>query len=146
MIFTASWSSLYRANQYVDDLPVQPVSISRGLPRYWQAAQSFPTVEALMPDHWMFGVWKKDIERGDRCFRRKLHTIGLQQIRSELDELAELAGKPLALCCHEPDHRDCHRGQVALWWERKTGEPIFDLALVTSRRGDCVTLCHEVHQ
>jgi hypothetical protein len=63
-------------------------------------------------------------------------------------DLIELAGgddpRPACLMCFEKDVRDCHRGQIASVWESWTGEPIYDLALLTSRRGDFVALVHEV--
>jgi hypothetical protein len=131
-LFTASWSALHQAST-VGPLPVQPVRISRGVPRFWPAAEQFPAVDELMPDGWMFGI--KDLEKFGRCYRRKLHAIGLPRVRALIDEIAA-DGRPLALACFETDPADCHRGPLGFagWWERKTGERVPDLAILAAAR------------
>jgi hypothetical protein len=121
-ILTASWTALWRASQ-AGPLPVLVVRISRGLPRFWPAAERFPAVEALMPDPWMLGVAKADpdLERFGRCYRRKLHIQGLPAIQAILDTLGARYNLPLALACFEPSPTQCHRGQFAAWYERMAG-------------------------
>ena len=75
-LFTASWRALAEASM-LGPLAVQPVRISRGAPRFWPEADTFPAVDDLMPDGWMFAI--KDLEKFGRCYRRKLHTIGLRE-------------------------------------------------------------------
>lgn len=121
---TASWTTLWRASQ-AGPLRVTPVRISRWLPRFWSAAEHFPALPALMPDPWMLGVAKADpdLERFGRCYRRKLHTLGLPAIQAELDALSARYNLPLALCCFEPDPATCHRGPLGFsgWYERMAG-------------------------
>jgi hypothetical protein len=140
-LFTASWASLHQAST-AGPLPVQPVRTSRGVPRFWPAADAFPAVDELMPDGWMFGI--ENMENFGRCYRRKLHTIGLPRIQARLDDLAAEAGRPLALACFETDPADCHRGPVGFagWWMRKTGEPVPDLSVLRGR-GGAVALVYE---
>jgi hypothetical protein len=125
-LFTASWTSLHQASRR-GPLPVQPVRISRGLPKFWPEARGFAVVDELMPDGWMFSI--KDMERFGRAYRRKLHTIGLPRLQARLDEIAAADGRPLALACFETDPADCHRGPLGFagWYERKTGIAIPDL-------------------
>jgi hypothetical protein len=140
-IFTASWRTLADASM-AGPLPVQPVRISRGTPRFWPEADAFPAVDELMPDGWMFGI--KDLEKFGRCYRRKLHTIGLPRLRALLDAI-DADGRPLALACFETDSADCHRGPLGFagWWERKTGEQVLDLSVLRGR-GGAVALVYEV--
>jgi hypothetical protein len=137
-IFTGAWTSLWRASQ-AGPLPVQPVRISRGVPKFWPAAEHFPAVPALMPDPWMLGVAKADadLERFGRCYRRKLHIIGLPTIQAELDALGARYGKPLCLMCFEQNPATCHRGPLGFggWYERATGIAVPEVELAV-RAGD----------
>lgn len=141
-IYTASWRVLAEAST-AGELPVQPVRISRGTPRFWPDADAFPAIDALMPDGWMFGI--KDLEKFGRCYRRKLHVIGLPRIRALLDAI-DADGRPLVLACFETNPAECHRGPLGFagWWERKTSERVVDLSLLRSRRGGAAALVYEV--
>jgi hypothetical protein len=124
-LFTASWKALFDCR---DDLDVVPVRISRGVPRYWPAAAGFPALADLMPEPWMMGI--DDLEKFGRVYRRKLHEIGLDAIRAQLDDLAAAYQRPPALACFEADPAGCHRGPAfgfARWWESKTGISIPEL-------------------
>jgi hypothetical protein len=142
-IYTASWSALWKASK-LGPLPAVPVRISRGLPKFWPAAEQFPAVESLMPDPWMFSIPEDDPERFGRAYRRKLHTIGLPAIQAELDRISgqnkEQKGGiwPLALACFEADPADCHRGPLGFagWWERKTGVVVTDLGTLAAEPED----------
>jgi hypothetical protein len=131
-IFTGSWTALHRAvraGQVDIRTDVLPVRISRGVPKFWPAAERFPALADLMPDGWMFGI--KDDEKFNRCYRRKLHTIGFERIEDELDELLIVYNRPLVLCCFEPPDdghapHTCHRGPDGFggWWEHQGGAPV----------------------
>jgi hypothetical protein len=141
-LFTASWGALAEAST-AGPLPVQPVRISRGVPKFWPAAADFPAVDELMPPGWTFSI--TDMERFGRAYRRGLHVLGLPRIRALLDAIdADADGRPLALACFETDPADCHRGPlgVAGWWERKTGERVADLSVLRGR-GRAVALVYE---
>jgi hypothetical protein len=71
-----------------------------------------------MPDRAMF---KLDGDTFTKAYRRKLHTIGVEAIQRQLDELAERHTRPLALACFEADRANCHRGDFAAWFKDKTG-------------------------
>jgi hypothetical protein len=137
-LLTSSWALLWRFSEY--ELPVQPVRTSRGIPRFWPEASAFPAVEELMPDGWMFGI--KDMEKFDRCYRRKLHVLGVERIKARLHRLNVECGKPLALACFEARPHECHRGQFSAWWLRKTGVVVPELGLLSNRRHP--VLCSEV--
>jgi hypothetical protein len=142
VIFTASWSSLYRANQYVDELPVCAVRISKGVPRFWPAAADFPAIPELFPPGWVFAVGKTDPELADRGYRRGLHVLGVDRVRRLIAEAVGDDPRPPCLLCFEKDVRDCHRGQIAAVWLRWTGEPVPDLCLMRSRT--TIALVHEI--
>lgn len=132
-LFTSSWSALHQASK-AGPLPVQPVAISRGKPtKFWPQAGTFPAVDELMPDGWMFGI--KDLEKFGRCYRRKLHTIGLPRIQALLDKIAAADDRPLALACFETAVTDCHRGPLGFagWYERKTSIAIPDLTTISAK-------------
>lgn len=120
-LFTASWRALWQADK-AGALDVRPVRISRGAPKFWPQAETFPAVDALMPEPWMLGI--KDVERFGRAYRRKLHTIGLVSIQAQLDKLGGDDPRPLALACFEEDAATCHRGPTfgfAGWYEKQSG-------------------------
>ena len=118
-LFTASWTSLWQASKR-RPLPVQPVRTSRGLPKFWPAAERFPAVDELMPDGWMLG--STDRGKNERAYRYKLGQIGLERIAARLDEIAdECGGLPLCLCCFEAAASDCHRSWAAEWLHEQTG-------------------------
>lgn len=81
MLFTASWSTLHQASA-AGPLPVQPVRISRGAPRFWPEADAFPAVDELMPDGWMFAI-KAAVADG------VAHAPNLNALRNVLAELFE---------------------------------------------------------
>jgi hypothetical protein len=132
-LYTASWRALCEAST-AGPLSVQPVRISRGTPKFWPHAATCPAIDALMPDGWMFGI--KDLEKFGRCYRRKLHTIGLPRLRALLDAI-DGDGRPLALACFEADPADCHRGPLGFpgWWAKQTGEQVADLSVLRGRGG-----------
>ena len=99
-IYTASWSTLHTAIRVGGVLPVQPVRISRGLPRFWPEAERFPAISELFPPGWVFAVAKTDPERADRGYRRGLHVLGVDRVRALL-ESSRVDDRPLALCCFE---------------------------------------------
>jgi hypothetical protein len=84
----------------------------------------------------------QDNAKWNRAYRAQLHRIGAKRIRERLDALEAQYEADLALCCFEHDPAQCHRSQISA----VLGEQIFDLALIVSRRGDYVALCHEVDQ
>jgi hypothetical protein len=117
-LFTASWTSLWQASQR-GPLPVQPVRTSKGVPKFWPAAERFPAVDELMPDGWMLGC--NDPGKAERGYSGKLHRIGIGPIVARLDAIADESGMPLALCCFEADPADCHRSWAAAWLHEQTG-------------------------
>ncbi len=122
-LYTASWSALWEASK-AGPLPVQPVRISRGKPKFWLAV--FPAVEELMPPGWMFN--STDREKNERGYRHQLDRIGLERISARLDEIAaEHEGAPLALCCFEAAPADCHRSWAASWLHEQTGEAVLEV-------------------
>jgi hypothetical protein len=129
MLFTASWTTLHRASTYAE-LPVQPVRISRGVPKFWPAAADFPAIPELMPSGWVFAVAKTDPERARRGYRHGIHILGHELLSALIAEAVSDDPRPACLLCFEPDVHDCHRGQVAAVWEQWTGEPIRDLSFM----------------
>jgi hypothetical protein len=121
-LFTASWSSLWQASKR-GPLPVQPVRISRGKPRFWPQAGAFPAVEELFVPGWVLSE-KPEPARAEKAYRHQLDRIGLEGISARVDEIAhECGGLPLAVCCFEKAGEDtqCHRWWWARWWLEQTG-------------------------
>jgi hypothetical protein len=142
-LYTSSWWTLWEASKAAP-LPVQPVRTSRGKPRFWPAAAGFPAIDELMPDGWMLGI--DDPERFGRAYRQKLHRTGLRTIEARLAAITVLSGLPAALLCFERVRADCHRGQFAAWYERKTGVRVPELSLVTSLNRERIALMCEVER
>jgi hypothetical protein len=138
-LYTASWRALWEASK-AGPLPVQPVRVSRGRPKFWLAA--FPAVEELMPPGWMFN--STDREKNERGYRHQLDRIGLERISARLDEIAaEHDGAPLALACFETDRGGCHRSWAASWLCEQTGVAVPELSVLRGREG-AVQLVFEV--
>lgn len=119
-LFTASWTALWRASQR-DSLTVQPVRISKGLPRFWPQASDFPAVEKLFVPGWMLRSGYDDRAKNERAYTHQLSQFGIERIAARLDAIADECGKPLALCCFEADPADCHRSWAAAWLHTRTG-------------------------
>jgi len=118
-LFTASWTSLWQASKD-RPLPVVPVRISKGVPKFWPAAERFPAVEELMPPGWVLG--ERDDAKALRGYRGALDRIGIDRILARLDAIAaERDGASLALVCFEADPRACHRSWAAAWLREQTG-------------------------
>lgn len=144
-IYTASWRVLAEAST-AGELPVKVVRISRGVPRFWPAAEAFPYVGALAPAGWVFAVAKSDPERAFRGYRAGIHRLGVERVRALLAEAAGDDPRPLCLCCFELHAFDCHRGArgFASVWQRWTGEQVADLSLLRNRTTGVVALVREV--
>jgi hypothetical protein len=140
-LFTASWTSLWRASQR-GEIPVQPVRTSRGVPKFWPAAERFPAVDELMPDGWMLGC--DDAGKVERGYRGKLDRIGLERIAARLDAIAAECDVPLALCCFEASREDCHRAWAAAWLREQTGLTVPEIGSMRSDRASA--LVHEVER
>jgi hypothetical protein len=122
-LYTASWSALFAADK-AGQLDVQPVRISRSVPRFWPAAERFPSMPELMPLPWMLGL---DGAVFFGSYRRRLCGIGLPAIAAALDAIP---AEKLALACFEKSEADCHRGPEGFsgWWQERTGDRIEEWA------------------
>jgi hypothetical protein len=136
-LFTAAWFPIYTYAVRFGPLPVQPIRISHGWPRYWPEARLFPAIPELMPPHWVFAVAKTDPERADRGYRRGLHILGVDRVRALIEGAVGDDPRPPALCCFESDWSECHRGPTGFagWWECRTGERVSELSLMQSYSG-----------
>ncbi len=120
-LVTASWTALWQASKG-GPLPLQPVRISRGTPKFWPQAATFPAVDELIPDGWMLS--EKDLGKSERGYRGKLDRIGLERITARLDEIAAECGATLALACFEDLSKpgeQCHRRWFADWFANQPG-------------------------
>lgn len=118
MLVTASWRALWEAWK-VGRLTVTPVRVSLGLPKFWPAAELYPTVESVTPSGWMRSVSGDQFRK---AYRSKLDRIGITSIHAHLAAIETT--QPLALACFEADPTDCHRGLLGEWWFEKTGRAI----------------------
>jgi hypothetical protein len=145
-LHTCSWGALYRADRtgLVDiRTDIMPVRISRGGPRFWPAAKSFPVLRDLTPDGWMLSIAKDDQDRFSKAYVAKLDRVGIDAIQAQLNGLLESYGRPLALCCFEPfGGPPCHRHEFARWWLDQTSElvpewapPLLDLPMYGTAPG-----------
>ncbi len=146
-VFTASWSALHQASLRAP-LPVQPVRISLGVPKFWPQARDFPSVDELMIARWM--MHSDDHAKSERAYRHRLHQLTLPRISARLDEIAdEHDGKPLVLCCFEALSGDCHRSWAATWLRDQTGVVVPEVGLLIARRrageAPAFALCYEAH-
>jgi hypothetical protein len=118
-LYTSRWQ-----NKELADLDVQPVGISRGLPK-WRLPYSYRTLQLLAPSGQAFGI--DDSDEFERAYRAGLEDIGLEVILGALKSISGDSGeRPLVLLCYEdvlppPQGKGdlCHRRIAARWLEQK---------------------------
>lgn len=126
-LYTSRW-----ANRGLERLPLVPVGISRGVPRF-PLRYRYRRLPDLYPDGWMLGI--EDDSRFERVYVAKLDRLGVDRIGAQLRTISEEEGGcPLCLLCFEADPADCHRGTFARWWTDKTGEPVKELRCGSSHK------------
>ncbi len=119
-LYTSRW-----ANRELGRLPVVPVGISRGVPKF-PVRYRYRRLDDLYPDGWMFGI--EDDDRFNEAYRKKLDRIGLDRIAAQLERISrEEGGRPLVLLCYEADPGQCHRSAFSSWWQRQTGQVVEEL-------------------
>ena len=101
----------------------QPVVASLGLPRDRPEAAGWPRCWVITPrwTYWKAADWQdqylNQLDRfGARKIARALHQIG-----------RETGAQRLAVLCFESVPELCHRGLLAEWWLRATGERINEI-------------------
>ncbi len=109
----------YWANRELSRLPVVPVGISRGVPK-WPLPFRYRRAMLLAPSRETFGL------RSDRAFEAaylaELERAGVEKIGAMLAKISdEEGGGPLVLLCWEKPSEVCHRRMFARWFEAKTG-------------------------
>jgi hypothetical protein len=109
----------YWANRELSRLPVVPVGISRGVPK-WPLPFRYRRAMLLAPSRETFAL------PSDRAFEAaylaELEATGVQRITDLLRKISdEEGGKTLVLLCWEKPGEVCHRGQFAEFWESSTG-------------------------
>jgi len=105
---------------------VVPVRISLAPPPFELPYRLFYSARGLMLEPDYLGYWKNT----SPAFWNKLDAIGPELIARQLAGISKReGGKPLTLCCFEDvtrPHR-CHRVVFSLWWQERTGEPVYEL-------------------
>jgi len=119
-LYTSRW-----ANRELSRLPVVPVGISRGTPRF-PVPYTYRLARLLAPSRETFAL------RNDAAFEQSylfgLEEIGVDRIADLLTKIsAEEGSMPLALLCYEADPADCHRSMFAHWWFEQTGQVVEEL-------------------
>lgn len=124
-LHTSRW-----ANRGLSRLPVVPVGISRGTPRF-PVPYRYRMARLRAPSRATFAL------RGDADFERaylaELEEAGVDRIADLLRKISdEEDGADLALLCYEDVHAGqvCHRRMFAQWWEGKTGQRVEELGNV----------------
>jgi hypothetical protein len=118
-IATASWPTAFVMVR--EGLDLVPVRTSRGVPKFWPAAEGFPYVAELAPDGWMLSL---NVEQFRSAYLAKLDRIGLEAISDRLAAIETEQDSTLMLCCFEAARADCHRGLFADWWQDRTGRVV----------------------
>jgi hypothetical protein len=119
-LYTSRWK-----NKELVRLDCQPVSVSRGDGR--GVRFSYRKLWDLTPSKATFAMSDADAARVS--YREGLEQIGAERIRDQLQELADAAGAPLVLLCHENvmEGQGCHRRWFADWWLEQNGIEIPEL-------------------
>ena len=121
-LYTSRW-----ANRELARLPVVPVGISRGVPR-WPLPYSYRMARLLAPSRTTFEL-ESDAEF-EAAYLREMEAAGAEKIAAMLSKIsAEEGGADLCLLCYEDVHAGqvCHRRMFADWWMRKAGQEVEEL-------------------
>jgi len=119
-LYTSRWQ-----NGELARLPVVPVGISRGVPRF-SVRYRYRRLPDLYPDSWMFSI--EDDDRFNEVYRKKLDRLGVDRIAEGLERISrEEGGRPLVLLCYERQPGQCHRSAFSSWWFDKTGQEVPEL-------------------
>ncbi len=101
-LYTSRWQ-----NGELRKLPVLPVGISRGVPKF-RLGYRYRRLMELAPSQETFAI--EDREEFERAYRQGLEQIGLETIMRKLERISrEAGGLPLALLCFERVDEFCHR-------------------------------------
>jgi hypothetical protein len=131
-LFTSRWS-----NKELAELECQPVSISRGRPRFGTGYR-YKLMRELVPSHEAFGL--DDPQEFERAYRAGLEEIGLDIILGRMVAInREAGGLPLVFLCYEVDPADCHRGIAPLAGCARPESRLPSSSQATSHRGPIVT-------
>ncbi|MDP9475314.1 MAG: DUF488 domain-containing protein [Actinomycetota bacterium] len=101
-LYTSRW-----ANRELARLPLTPVGISRGVPKF-RLGYRYRRLMELAPSRETFAI--EDREEFERAYRQGLEQIGIETIMRKLERIGrEAGGLPLALLCFERVDEFCHR-------------------------------------
>jgi Protein of unknown function, DUF488 len=115
----------YWANRALIRLPVVPVQISRGTPK-WTPPYRYRVARLLAPSRETFEI--RSDEDFEAAYLRELEEAGVERIGALLRKFSdEAGGRPLVLLCFERDPGQCHRATFGGWWESRTGEKVEEL-------------------
>jgi hypothetical protein len=122
------------ANRELSRLPVVPVGISRGTPRF-PVPYRYRLARVLAPSRKTFAL--RDDAAFEKSYLVDLEGIGVDRIGAVLGKIGdEEGGEALALLCFEDVHAGqvCHRRMFAAWWEQRTGQEVPELQFSVSSR------------
>ena len=119
-LFTASYKTFHPSM----GLPVQT---SNGRPKYPLRYALQYRAPLVYPER---RLMKLSAGTGFRAqYQQMLDRHGLGNLQDLFSRIAEHSGESkLVLLCFEKDVRQCHRGDFADWWARKTGELVKELS------------------
>lgn len=129
-LYTSRW-----ANRGLSRLPVVPVGISRGTPRF-PVPFKYRMARLLAPSKETFGL-RSDADF-ERAYLAELEQAGAEKIDAMLSKIsAQEGGQDLCLLCFEDLTKPgqvCHRSMFAAWWFEQTGEAVEELQSCDSSR------------
>ena len=104
------YTSYYAAAKHVSDDEVMKISISRGVPEWFDGARC----EALAPPMYLIAEAKKgNYDYYEKEYGEMLNELDADDIVEELLDMAD--DKHIMLLCYETPDKFCHRKLVSKW-------------------------------
>lgn len=105
-----------------------PVQISNGRPKFSLGYDLTYKTPPLYPDWKLVKQKNLPVDQFREAYWAGLDKLGVDFLHKMFQMIAADAGdERLVLMCFEANKKDCHRGDLAIWWCRKTGELIKEL-------------------
>lgn len=119
------FTTCYKRMRQTDGVPLQ---ISNGRPKFSLPYDLVYKAPPLYPAWELVKNRNLPVAQFREAYWAGLDKLGVEFLHEMFQMIAADANdNRLVLLCFEKDKKDCHRGDFAIWWTRRTGELIKEL-------------------
>lgn len=102
------FTSYYGRTKQLKKAGIEPVAISRGVPKWYFGAQ----YQALAPT---WAMMRMTLDQYWERYEEILKSLDPSFVLKEIQECVSADAKGIALVCYEKNPEECHRSAVAKW-------------------------------